>query len=341
MDTLKTLLQLLVGVLVKRIQVGADGTREQDGILGNDGQARAQAVKTDLGNVDTINGDGARAGLQEAEESQRHGRLARTSTANDSDTLVVLDGKGDTLEDSRQVISVAHNDILHLNGSGSRPGGGRLGTVLLLRLELRVLNNALCSVHIQLQAGIGPDGKQNSVGKVKSKGHGETSHGSVGACHNDDDTSAGSEDRANGGHSDAHPAVEDPEVDLVGVPGIKMIVHALDVVLALLEGTQGGDTGEGGVEQFKNRRLGVTFEALHGSGAIHVLLTDEASTDDEDKGKRQNERGNQGGSGADGDNGQASADEPADAEAQSGVDDVKIGGHAVQDSANGDSINPA
>jgi hypothetical protein len=50
----ETVTEFAVGVVVEGVEVGADGTREEDGVLGNDGQSRPEIVKLNLGNVQTI-----------------------------------------------------------------------------------------------------------------------------------------------------------------------------------------------------------------------------------------------------------------------------------------------
>jgi hypothetical protein len=70
-DALKTVTELGVGVVVEWIEVGADGSREQDRILRDDGKARAQIVELDGGDVDAVDVDASGASLQEAEERER------------------------------------------------------------------------------------------------------------------------------------------------------------------------------------------------------------------------------------------------------------------------------
>lgn len=59
----------------KRIQVGPDRAREQQRVLGDDGDAVAQILETHLGDVQAVDGDGAPAQGQHSPSSG--GRLTR------------------------------------------------------------------------------------------------------------------------------------------------------------------------------------------------------------------------------------------------------------------------
>lgn len=73
MDAVERVAQGGVGVVVEGVEVGADGAREEDGVLRDDGEARAQVVQVDLGNVLPVDVDAAGAGFDEAEEGEGEG----------------------------------------------------------------------------------------------------------------------------------------------------------------------------------------------------------------------------------------------------------------------------
>lgn len=53
--------------------------------LGNDGDLGSEIVQAELGDVLSINEDGARGWLNDTEQSQREGRLAGARTPHDPD----------------------------------------------------------------------------------------------------------------------------------------------------------------------------------------------------------------------------------------------------------------
>ena len=58
-------------------QVHPDGAREEDGVLRDDGDARAQPGQPEQPDVLAVDVDGAADGLDDAEERQRQRRLSR------------------------------------------------------------------------------------------------------------------------------------------------------------------------------------------------------------------------------------------------------------------------
>ena len=54
--------ELEVCVFGERVEVGADGASEEVGVLRDDGEAGAEVLETDLGNVLVVDYDGACAG---------------------------------------------------------------------------------------------------------------------------------------------------------------------------------------------------------------------------------------------------------------------------------------
>lgn len=56
-----------VSVLAARVEVGTQGALDDGGILGDDGEVRAEVVEAEAGGVDLVDGDVAGGGLDEAE----------------------------------------------------------------------------------------------------------------------------------------------------------------------------------------------------------------------------------------------------------------------------------
>jgi hypothetical protein len=69
MDALEGFAELLVGEFVEGVEVGADGAGEEDGVLRDDGEAGAEVVEFDGGDVDAVDDDTACSGFEEAEKS--------------------------------------------------------------------------------------------------------------------------------------------------------------------------------------------------------------------------------------------------------------------------------
>lgn len=112
-----------VGVPAEGVEVAPDGAGEEDGVLRYDCQARAQVVQLDGGDVQPVDVDAPGAGLEEAEERQGQGALARAGAADDADALVVLDAEGEPVEHGREVRSIADYQLVDLDGAAGGPGG--------------------------------------------------------------------------------------------------------------------------------------------------------------------------------------------------------------------------
>ncbi len=64
---------VLVCVFVEGVEIGANGSGEKDGVLGDDGEATAEIGEFDGGDVDSVDQDSAGAGGEEAEKGEGKG----------------------------------------------------------------------------------------------------------------------------------------------------------------------------------------------------------------------------------------------------------------------------
>lgn len=125
MNALEGLAQLGIGLVVERVEVGAYGAREEDGVLRDDGQARAQVVKLDGGDIDAIDMNAAGASLDEAEEGKGERGFSGAGAADDADALVAVNAEANALEDRRKVGGVADDEVLDFDAAVGGPRGGR------------------------------------------------------------------------------------------------------------------------------------------------------------------------------------------------------------------------
>jgi hypothetical protein len=70
MALLERLPEVVVVVLLEGVQVELEGAREEDRVLGDDGEPPAEVVEADLGGVDAVDGDVPLGGLDEAEQAE-------------------------------------------------------------------------------------------------------------------------------------------------------------------------------------------------------------------------------------------------------------------------------
>jgi hypothetical protein len=78
--------QILILVLLKGIEVFADGTTKQDGILRNDGHSISQRVHRNAANVNPIHNYAAAVKLKHTEQRQSQRGFTRPCAANDTCT---------------------------------------------------------------------------------------------------------------------------------------------------------------------------------------------------------------------------------------------------------------
>mmetsp|Transcript_37539 Transcript_37539/g.93318 ORF Transcript_37539/g.93318 Transcript_37539/m.93318 type:complete len:244 (-) Transcript_37539:735-1466(-) len=113
--------QLRFFPLIERVEVGAHGAREEDGVLRDDGEARAQRAEGQRGGVDAVDLDHAAADVGEAEKAREQRRLAAPRAAADPHFLAGADGEGRAVEHEGEVGAVAHADVDERDGASVRP----------------------------------------------------------------------------------------------------------------------------------------------------------------------------------------------------------------------------
>lgn len=70
MDAAQSVKELCVVVFVERVEVSADGTREEDGVLWDDGDAGAEVMETEGRDVEAVDKDAAGGRADELEECE-------------------------------------------------------------------------------------------------------------------------------------------------------------------------------------------------------------------------------------------------------------------------------
>ena len=75
---------VLVGELAVGVEVDAQRAGEEHGVLGDDGDARAQRVQPQEGDVDAVDQNLAGGSLHDAEQPQRQRGLPRAGAAHDT-----------------------------------------------------------------------------------------------------------------------------------------------------------------------------------------------------------------------------------------------------------------
>ncbi|GKT64743.1 LOW QUALITY PROTEIN: hypothetical protein ColTof3_12082 [Colletotrichum tofieldiae] len=331
-----------VGLVVERVEVGAHGAGEEDGVLRDDGEAGAQLVELDLGDVEAVDVDASRAGLEEAEEGEGQRGLAGARAADDADALVPVDAEGQALEDGGEVLGVADDEVLDLQTALRGPRRRGLDAALVFGLEIRILDDALGGVHVELDVGVVTDGPDNGLRELERKGEGEAGEGGVhGGAAEDDEADGRGEHGADEGHAPAHPAVEQPQVPGGHAVVVEAGVHGVDVDLGLVGAADSHHADERGAKEVEDGRLGRALEALGGPGAGEVAHGDPDGDEQQDKGQRDDERGDVEGGDADSEHAEDGTENAREIHAEAVVDDVKVGGEAVEDAAGGDSVEPA
>ena len=89
----------IAGLGVSVADVLGDGAAEQEGLLGDVGEARAEALHPDVAQVVAVDQDPARGGVVEAGDEVDHGGLAGSRGSNERDGLAGFGGDGHVLED--------------------------------------------------------------------------------------------------------------------------------------------------------------------------------------------------------------------------------------------------
>ena len=157
MSAAQGVIQLGVRLGVERVDVAAQRATEQERVLGDDTDARAQVMEADLADVDAVDDDAAGMQLGHAEERHHDTTLAGTGTADDTDLLVGGDAEGEALEHVGQLRAVFHVHVVELDGASRGPVGRRLLLDdLLRRLLLKligVVEDTLGADHVVLDLG--------------------------------------------------------------------------------------------------------------------------------------------------------------------------------------------
>lgn len=156
LDVLERLPQLGVGVLVERIEIPSQASGEQERLLGDNTDLRAEVVQGDRAGGHAVYEDlTLHAG--QAKESVDQGRLARAGSADDADLLLRHDGEADVPEDVGASTIVLQAHVLKLHEALRRPVVRRFGLRLAvdhrLLLQTAVLEYSLYGGQLALHLG--------------------------------------------------------------------------------------------------------------------------------------------------------------------------------------------
>lgn len=126
---------VIVRELFKGVEVEAEGAREEDGILGDDGEMGSEVAEVHLADVDAVDLDLARGEFDDAEDGSEEGGLSSSSAAADTNLLAATDGKGEVVQGRTfNVSAVVEDDVGELDVSVDGPDRGA-GRLLALRHE--------------------------------------------------------------------------------------------------------------------------------------------------------------------------------------------------------------
>lgn len=153
--SLKSLVENVVSVEVERIEILADGSAEQHGLLRDDGEVRTEIVEAKVKRVHTIYGNGTALWLAQSVQGSHNGGLSSTGTATDTNLLARVHMKRKIRQHVRELWSVTqeHMGELYLSPLGPiRSGFLLLGGVVpgLLRQLKGVLGNPLDTAQVLL-----------------------------------------------------------------------------------------------------------------------------------------------------------------------------------------------
>ena len=100
---------------------------EEDRILWDDRELRAERGELELAYVDAVDGDRSEAvavetplGLDETPERREERRLARAGASDDTNLGLARDDAGDAVEGERQLRAVAHRELAQGDGACGR-----------------------------------------------------------------------------------------------------------------------------------------------------------------------------------------------------------------------------
>ena len=125
--------EFLVAVLLKRVEVIADVTREQDGILGYARDPAPEVFQAERARVGAIEPHPPAAGLHQSPERDDEGALAAAGATADANLLASFDVKRDPFQHKRKAGSVPHLQSLErYSARGGQPDGGFFGPPLTI-----------------------------------------------------------------------------------------------------------------------------------------------------------------------------------------------------------------
>mmetsp|Transcript_6245 Transcript_6245/g.17427 ORF Transcript_6245/g.17427 Transcript_6245/m.17427 type:complete len:268 (-) Transcript_6245:275-1078(-) len=239
---------LIVRVLRKGIHIEAHGAREEGRVLRDDGnRASTHVTEPEASEVNPVDRDRTTRKLPEPEKSSRDRGLASPGAPADAHVLAGLNTEAQALQRGRQVLAVAHHDLVKGHGSlrGPRRVGGRPGRLDIgLLIELGVVNDALHARHLRLGERAQGDKVVETRGEVEAPQHGKADQ----ARGNGLPTEPGSHrdckghDRAEELESHAEPAVRaDERVDGTGV-AVDLVFATRAETKLLLESPQSRQT---------------------------------------------------------------------------------------------------
>lgn len=180
----------------------------------------------------------SRGELDDAEQAEHDGRLARAGPTYDTDLLAALDVDGDAPEDRRKACSVAHDDVVDFDRARRRPvrRGTRVvdhGGRLLLEL-LAVVDETLDRVHVVLDLRRLAHHPRKGLRDREDVGEDETGLGGRDgvACSDADEGDEDSEDRTTRVEAESEPTLVDDGEEVCSVLDVLQEESALSSVQA-------------------------------------------------------------------------------------------------------------
>mmetsp|Transcript_33416 Transcript_33416/g.80894 ORF Transcript_33416/g.80894 Transcript_33416/m.80894 type:complete len:204 (+) Transcript_33416:564-1175(+) len=141
-------------MVFKRIQVGSNSTRIQDGILWDNSNVGTQFCKTNLSSILAINLDASLGKLDNTEQSNHQGRLSSACASNNSNLASSRNTDIESLQYQWKTWSVPELGTLDFNGTARRPSlwKGRVYwcAAIAFCLQFSILLNTLDGDHVCL-----------------------------------------------------------------------------------------------------------------------------------------------------------------------------------------------
>ena len=117
--------QRVIAVLAERVNVIPQRAREKNRVLRDDREAVSQLLKRYTAGVNAVDGDRARAELDQAEKRDEDGRLAGTRPSDDAHLLTGGHAQRELVQHEGQTFAVAQARAVEDDGARSRPAPGR------------------------------------------------------------------------------------------------------------------------------------------------------------------------------------------------------------------------